>query len=161
MSLLVPRGRLCLSYLRVQYVMISLRTSVPICFAGTEDPAGYAELISIGGLNPSTNKKLSSSISEVLQAKLGVPPSRLYIKFYDVAVRINCTTCKCFVSFSPLSCSIFLGLSSPQSHSTVHVLFAAPQSATFRSFLFTRFSPIMLTCDNVTASFLTEFPTEK
>ena len=148
MSTWAPRGRFCQSYLRVQYVMVSLRTSVPICFAGTEDPAGYAELISIGGLNPSTNKKLSSAVSEVLQAKLGVPPSRLYIKFYDVAVRTICTICKRFESLLPLSCSMFLGLPSPQSHSTVHVLFAATQTASFRSFLFTRFPPIMWTCDH-------------
>ncbi|CAI5475682.1 unnamed protein product [Closterium sp. Yama58-4] len=66
------------------YVMISVKASIPMCFAGTEAPAAYAELISIGGLGPDTNKKLSAAISEILEAKLTVPPNRFYIKFYDV-----------------------------------------------------------------------------
>ncbi|CAI5501679.1 unnamed protein product [Closterium sp. Naga37s-1] len=67
-----------------EYVMISVKTSIPMCFAGTEAPAAYAELISIGGLGPDTNKKLSAAISEILEAKLTVPLNRFYIKFYDV-----------------------------------------------------------------------------
>ncbi|KAK7388145.1 hypothetical protein VNO78_22952 [Psophocarpus tetragonolobus] len=66
------------------YVMISLNGGVPIAFAATEDPAAYAELISIGGLSPTVNSKLSSTISEILQTKLFIHSSRFYIKFYDV-----------------------------------------------------------------------------
>lgn len=53
-----------------------------------EEPTAYGELISIGGINPSNNKQLSAAISEILQSKLKIPPSRFYIKFYDVAVRV-------------------------------------------------------------------------
>ncbi|KAK6783872.1 hypothetical protein RDI58_017326 [Solanum bulbocastanum] len=65
------------------YVMILLNGGVPIAFAGTEAPAAYGELISIGGLGPSVNGKLSSAIAEILQTKLSVDSDRFYIKFYD------------------------------------------------------------------------------
>ncbi|GMP86013.1 hypothetical protein CsSME_00038968 [Camellia sinensis var. sinensis] len=65
------------------YVMIVLKGSVPIAFGGTEEPAAYGELVSIGGLNPSVNKKLSAAISAILEAKLSIPPSRFFLKFYD------------------------------------------------------------------------------
>ncbi|KAJ4709229.1 Macrophage migration inhibitory factor [Melia azedarach] len=66
------------------YVMILLNGGVPIAFAGTEAPAAYGELISIGALGPSVNGKLSSTIAEILQTKLSIDSSRFYIKLYDV-----------------------------------------------------------------------------
>jgi len=66
------------------YVMVQLKGSVAISFGGTEEPAAYGELVSIGGLGSDTNKKLSSAIANVLETKLGVSKSRFYIKFYDV-----------------------------------------------------------------------------
>ncbi|GKA41481.1 macrophage migration inhibitory factor [Tanacetum coccineum] len=66
------------------YVMIVLNGGVPIAFAGTEEPAAYGEVISIGGLNPTVNGKLSSTIADILQTKLSIDSSRFYIKFYDV-----------------------------------------------------------------------------
>lgn len=68
--------------------MILLNGGVPIAFGGTEEPAAYGELISIGGLGPSVNGKLSSTIAEILQTKLYIDGSRFYIKFYDV--QVNC-----------------------------------------------------------------------
>ncbi|CAN6478439.1 unnamed protein product [Victoria cruziana] len=65
------------------YVMIVLKGSVPISFGGSEQPAAYGELVSIGGLNPDTNKKLSAAISAILETKLSVPKSRFFLKFYD------------------------------------------------------------------------------
>ena len=57
-----------------------------MAFAGTEAPAAYGELISIGGLGPSVNGKLSSTLADILQTKLSIDSSRFYIKFYDVEV---------------------------------------------------------------------------
>ncbi|KAI0497251.1 macrophage migration inhibitory factor homolog isoform X2 [Dendrobium catenatum] len=65
------------------YVMIVLKGSVPISFGGTEEPAAYGELVSIGGLNPDVNKKLSAAIATILETKLSVPKSRYFLKFYD------------------------------------------------------------------------------
>ncbi|GFQ08833.1 macrophage migration inhibitory factor homolog, partial [Phtheirospermum japonicum] len=65
------------------YVMIVLKGSVPIAFGGTEQPAAYGELVSIGGLTSDVNKKLSAAIANVLENKLSIPKSRFYLKFYD------------------------------------------------------------------------------
>ncbi|XP_039130197.1 macrophage migration inhibitory factor homolog [Dioscorea cayenensis subsp. rotundata] len=66
------------------YVMILLNGGVPMAFAGTEEPAAYGELISIGGLDASVNGKLSSALADILETKLSIDSSRFYIKFYDV-----------------------------------------------------------------------------
>eukprot|EP00252_Welwitschia_mirabilis_P018810 TRINITY_DN4207_c0_g1_i1.p1 TRINITY_DN4207_c0_g1~~TRINITY_DN4207_c0_g1_i1.p1 ORF type:complete len:116 (-),score=18.86 TRINITY_DN4207_c0_g1_i1:291-638(-) len=66
------------------YVMVQLKGSVPISFGGSENPAAYGELVSIGSLSPETNKKLSAGISHIVESKLSVPKSRFYIKFYNV-----------------------------------------------------------------------------
>lgn len=66
------------------YVMVSLTTDKNMRFGGTEEPCAYAELISIGGLGGDKNKAISAALSAVVE-KIGVPSSRFYIKFYDVA----------------------------------------------------------------------------
>ncbi|XP_039129392.1 LOW QUALITY PROTEIN: macrophage migration inhibitory factor homolog [Dioscorea cayenensis subsp. rotundata] len=65
------------------YVMIVLKGSVPMSFGGTQEPAAYGELVSIGGLTPDVNKKLSAAIAAILETKLSVPKSRFFLKFYD------------------------------------------------------------------------------
>lgn len=78
----------------MQYVMIVLKGSVPMAFGGTEQPAAYGELVSIGGLNSDVNKKLSGAIANILESKLSVPKSRFYLKFYDTKVnKLNCMGC--------------------------------------------------------------------
>eukprot|EP00243_Klebsormidium_subtile_P013794 TRINITY_DN935_c0_g1_i1.p1 TRINITY_DN935_c0_g1~~TRINITY_DN935_c0_g1_i1.p1 ORF type:complete len:116 (-),score=26.30 TRINITY_DN935_c0_g1_i1:205-552(-) len=67
------------------YVLVTLQTGVPTTFAGTEEPAAYGEIISIGGLNPDVNRKLSGAIAELLQKLFNIPANRYYIKFSDVA----------------------------------------------------------------------------
>ena len=69
-----------------QYVMVVLKGSVPMAFGGTQEPAAYGELVSIGGMNPDVNKKLSAGIASILESKLSVPKSRFYLKFYDSKV---------------------------------------------------------------------------
>ncbi|KAL4435465.1 hypothetical protein ABPG77_006227 [Micractinium sp. CCAP 211/92] len=67
------------------YVMVSVSTDKPMMFGGTEEPCAYGELISIGAVGGDKNKAISAALAEVVQRHLGVPASRLYIKFYDVA----------------------------------------------------------------------------
>ncbi|KAL6520882.1 hypothetical protein OROGR_017451 [Orobanche gracilis] len=63
--------------------MILLKGSVAMAFGGTEQPAAYGELVSIGGLNSDMNKKLSGAIASILETKLSIPKTRFYLKFYD------------------------------------------------------------------------------
>ncbi len=58
-------------------------------FGGSEEPTAYGELVSIGGLTPDKNKQLSAALAEILSSKLSVPPSRFYLKFYDVKVSVQ------------------------------------------------------------------------
>ncbi|GJW52578.1 macrophage migration inhibitory factor homolog isoform X2 [Tanacetum coccineum] len=57
--------------------------SVPMAFGGTEEPAAYGEIVSIGGLNADVNKKLSAAVADILSSKLSVPKSRFFLKFFD------------------------------------------------------------------------------
>nr|GEY76363.1 hypothetical protein [Tanacetum cinerariifolium] len=50
------------------YVMIVLKGSVPMAFGGTEEPAAYGEIVSIGGLNADVNKKLSAAVADILKS---------------------------------------------------------------------------------------------
>ncbi|KAG5566716.1 hypothetical protein RHGRI_002310 [Rhododendron griersonianum] len=68
--------------------MIVLKGSEPMVFGETEEPAVYGELVSIGGLTPDVNKKLSAAISAILETKLSVPKSRFFLKFYDTKDRL-------------------------------------------------------------------------
>ena len=97
----------------MQYVMIVLKGSVPMSFGGTEQPAAYGELVSIGGLNPDVNKKLSAAIAAILETKLQVPKSRFFLKFDDtkasylffINVKRMCR-CHLFVSSHCISLSV-------------------------------------------------------
>ncbi|KAK9168021.1 hypothetical protein Syun_000161 [Stephania yunnanensis] len=72
------------------YVMILLKGSVHISFEGTQEPAAFGELISIGGLNSEVNKKLRGAIGDILQSKLSIPKTRFFLKMYDTkAIRFS------------------------------------------------------------------------
>ncbi|XP_051198962.1 uncharacterized protein [Lolium perenne] len=66
------------------HVMVSIDGSVPTSFARSEEPAAYGEIMSIGGLGPGVNGKLSAALAEILEAKLSISGSRFYVKFDDV-----------------------------------------------------------------------------
>lgn len=67
------------------YVLVTLRSGAPVCFGGTEEPAAYGELLSIGAIGGAKNKAISKAISDVITAKLGVSASRFYLSFHDSA----------------------------------------------------------------------------
>ncbi|CAN1134323.1 Macrophage migration inhibitory factor homolog [Linum perenne] len=65
------------------YVMIVLKGSVPILFGGSEEPAAYGELVSVGGLNADINRRLAAAVSAIVEEKLSVPKSRFFLKFVE------------------------------------------------------------------------------
>ncbi|KAF1898242.1 hypothetical protein Lal_00033008 [Lupinus albus] len=71
--------------------MVGLEGSIPISFGGSEEAAAYAELVSIGALNPDINNKLSAALSFILETKLSIPKSRFFLKFYDIEARYMTT----------------------------------------------------------------------
>ncbi|EFJ31264.1 hypothetical protein SELMODRAFT_405585 [Selaginella moellendorffii] len=65
-------------------MMVLLNDRVPILFGGSREAAAYGELVSIGAIAPDSNRKVSKALAGILESRLSVPPSRFYIKFYDV-----------------------------------------------------------------------------
>jgi phenylpyruvate tautomerase len=80
--------------------MVSINGSVPMSFAASEEPSAYGELVSIGGIGPGINGKLSAAVAEILETKLSVSKSRFYVKFEDVQVHATLTI-MCFSMILP------------------------------------------------------------
>jgi phenylpyruvate tautomerase len=66
-----------------QYVMTNVQTDQVMTYSGKQDPCAFVRIVSIGGLNPETNVKLSEDICGLLEDRYGVDPSRSYIEFVD------------------------------------------------------------------------------
>ncbi len=67
-----------------RYVMVTVST-VAMRMDGSEGPTAYADIRSIGGLNPAVNRKLSERICALLKERLGIPPDRVYLGFTSVS----------------------------------------------------------------------------
>ena len=65
------------------FVMLALQSDTPMLFAGTDDPVAFLELKAID-LPVRKTKKLSESLCDLIEDHLGIPPSRVYVKFLDV-----------------------------------------------------------------------------
>lgn len=66
-----------------QYVMVKLEAGQPMLFAGTDEPAAFLELKSIGF--PATGvEEIAVSLNSVVAKHLGVSGERTYIVFQDV-----------------------------------------------------------------------------
>ncbi|KAJ1419287.1 Tautomerase/MIF superfamily [Sesbania bispinosa] len=72
-----------------KFVMVLLKGSVPISFERNKEPAAYAELISMGGINSEVKRKLISTIGTILQTKLSIPRTRFFLKVFDTTVFRN------------------------------------------------------------------------
>ena len=66
-----------------QYMMVSVESGLPMMFAGTGEPAAFAELRGIG-LPVSKTGELSRLICEMIESELGISADRIYINFADV-----------------------------------------------------------------------------
>ncbi len=66
-----------------QYVMVSIRSTPTMLFAGSAEPLAYLELKSIG-LPTARCQELSSELCAFLQSSLKIPQDRVFINFSDV-----------------------------------------------------------------------------
>ncbi|KAJ9694067.1 hypothetical protein PVL29_009850 [Vitis rotundifolia] len=60
--------------------------SVAISFEGNKEPAAFAEIISMGGINSEVKRKLIATIGTILQTKLSIPRTRFFLKVYDTTM---------------------------------------------------------------------------
>ena len=63
------------------FVMVKLTDSLPMYFAGNDEPCCFLEIKSIGSLIPS---KISRPICEFFSAELDISKERIYIFFQDI-----------------------------------------------------------------------------
>jgi len=70
----------------VQFVMVILKSSVPISFEYNNEPAAYAEIVSMGGINSEVKRKLIASIGTILESNLSIPRTRFFLKVFDTSV---------------------------------------------------------------------------
>ncbi|MFA9461453.1 phenylpyruvate tautomerase MIF-related protein [Thiohalorhabdus sp. Cl-TMA] len=64
-------------------VMVTLETGRDLLFAGTDEPAAFVELASLG-LPLERTAHLSAELCAFLREGLGISPARVYIHFQDV-----------------------------------------------------------------------------
>ena len=65
------------------FVMLAIQANTPMLFAGSDDPVAFLELKAIG-LPGRKTKRLSETLCKLVEDHLGIPPSRVYVKFIDV-----------------------------------------------------------------------------
>lgn len=70
------------------YVMTCLEPQAHMTFAGTEEPACYAELKNMGSLPPELTAELSRVLCSKLSQALGVPQNRMFIEFTEVEAHL-------------------------------------------------------------------------
>ena len=65
------------------YVMVSIQPEKPLVFGGTNEPAAFIRLKSIG-LPTERCPELSQKICSLVEHELGVPKDRIFIDFKDL-----------------------------------------------------------------------------
>jgi len=65
------------------YVMVNLDAGRPLLFAGTDAPAAFLEVKSIG-FPADGVQKLAASLCDLVSKHLGIPGERIYVTFQDV-----------------------------------------------------------------------------
>lgn len=66
------------------YMMVALADQRPMLFGGDAAPAAFVEVRSVGTISPEQARGLSAALSEVLAARLGLAPERIYYNFAGV-----------------------------------------------------------------------------
>lgn len=65
------------------YVMTCWSPDAPMTFAGTEEPACFVEIKSIGTMTSAQTAAMSADVCQVIADATGVLPARIYIEFSD------------------------------------------------------------------------------
>jgi len=64
-----------------RYVMVGLAPRMDMSFAGSREPACYAELKNVGRLAPEKVEHLSTVLCDAIAKALALPKDRIYIEF--------------------------------------------------------------------------------
>lgn len=64
--------------------MVVLKGSLAITFNGNKEPAAYAEIVSMGGINREVKRRLIATLGTILENTLSIPTTRFVLKVYDI-----------------------------------------------------------------------------
>jgi phenylpyruvate tautomerase PptA (4-oxalocrotonate tautomerase family) len=86
-SLALELSKICAQVIRKpeSYVQSIVEDDAVISMGGAITDSAFVEVKSIGGLNSSVNKELSQALCRVLEEKVKIKPSSVYINFSDVS----------------------------------------------------------------------------
>ena len=65
------------------HAAVSINDNAAVIFGGTDEPAALGCLYSIGAIGVTSNGKIQSSVTDLLEP-FGVSESRIYINFFDM-----------------------------------------------------------------------------
>ena len=65
------------------YVM-AVVTEAAVTMAGKTGPAAFLQVCSIGKINQTVNRDITTRVADLLQERLGISAERIYISFNDV-----------------------------------------------------------------------------
>ncbi|KAG5582775.1 hypothetical protein H5410_053402 [Solanum commersonii] len=68
------------------FVMVVLKGSVDISFGGNKEPAAFAEIVSMGGINSDVKRKLIATLGGICQNRFSIPRTRFFLKVYDTTM---------------------------------------------------------------------------
>ncbi|XP_055807924.1 uncharacterized protein LOC129876497 [Solanum dulcamara] len=68
------------------FVMVVLKGSVDISFGGNKDPAAFAEIVSMGGINSDVKRKLIATLGAICQNRFSIHRTRFFLKVYDTTM---------------------------------------------------------------------------
>lgn len=63
--------------------MVILKGSVAISFNENKEPAAYAEVVSMGGINKQVKRDLIATLGTILENRLSIPRTRFFLKVFD------------------------------------------------------------------------------
>ncbi|XP_009782880.1 uncharacterized protein LOC107762576 [Nicotiana tabacum] len=69
-----------------KFVMVVLKGSVNISFGGNKEPAAFAEIVSMGGINSDVKRNLIATLGTILQNNFSIPTTRFFLKVYDTTM---------------------------------------------------------------------------
>uniref|UniRef100_A0A5S6QL37 L-dopachrome isomerase n=1 Tax=Trichuris muris TaxID=70415 RepID=A0A5S6QL37_TRIMR len=66
------------------YVAVHINGGQKMTFGGSDGPAGFGQLLSIGGVGGERNRSHSAKLFKHITDNLGIPGNRMYINFVDM-----------------------------------------------------------------------------
>ncbi|KAI9504682.1 hypothetical protein GGI25_000668 [Coemansia spiralis] len=68
----------------LSYVMAFVTHNPSLTFGGTDEPAAYVSIGSIGAVGGAKNKTIVAGITDLISSELNIKPNRIYVGIQDI-----------------------------------------------------------------------------